>query len=170
MLTARLRSLRAEERERGITVVEVVVVMSLLSIVMAVILSTLWQAQRGEAYTRGRTAALDEMRISLNRMTKDLRQVYEINGTPTATYLDVDTYVDGVPAQVVFDMSGGTLRRTVNGGSPSIVQSGLTNGSIFTYTPDATSPNLVTITFQTKPSNLPDTTLTLEAEITFRNR
>ena len=103
-------------------------------------------------------------------MTKDLRQAYSINGTPTATNLDVNTYVNEQPARVVFDMSGGTLRRSVNGGTPGVVQIGLTNGSIFDYSPDATAPDVVTITFQTKPSNLPDTTLTLDAEITFRNR
>jgi hypothetical protein len=36
--------------------------------------------------------------------------------------------------------------------------------------PDATNPDVVSIVFVVKPPNLPDTTLTLNAEVTFRNR
>ena len=110
------------------------------------------------------------MRASIGRMTKDLRQAYNINQPATDTRLDVDTYVDEQPARVVFDMSGGTLTRSVNGGTPTIVQDGLTNSSIFTYAPDALAPDVVSIVFAIKPQNLPDTELVLNAEITFRNR
>jgi hypothetical protein len=110
------------------------------------------------------------MRNSIARMTKDLRQAYAINGTPDATTLDVNTYVNGVKARVFYDMSGTTLTRRINGGPAIPVQKGLTSSSIFTYTPDATNPDLVSIVFVVKPPNLPDTTLTLNAEVTFRNR
>jgi prepilin-type N-terminal cleavage/methylation domain-containing protein len=159
-----------ERAQNGFTVLEVVITTALLALVIVVLSSTLWQVQRSEAYSRGRTAALDDMRISIARMTKDLRQAYEINGTPSATSLDVNTYVNGAPARIVYDMGGDTLTRTVNGGTAVVVQDGLTNASIFTYTPDATAPDVVSIVFVVEPPNLPDTTLTLNAEITFRNR
>ena len=142
--------------------------MALLLVVMGVLFNSLWQAQKAELYTRGRTEALDGMRIGINRMAKDLRQTYDINGTPTATSMDVDTYVKGERAHVVYDMSGGTLTRTEDGGAPVVIQGGLTNSSIFIYDPDA--PNIVKIVFAVKPSNLPDTELTLDAEVQFRNR
>jgi hypothetical protein len=132
--------------------------------------NTLWSVQRSEVYVRGRSAAIDDMRSALNRMTKDLRQTYAINGVPTSTHLDVQTYIKGVEARVVFDMSGGTLKRSVNGGGAVTIQDGLTNASIFTYSPDASAPDVVMITFAVVPSNRPDTTLTLNAEVTFRNR
>lgn len=163
------RARGGERTEQGFTIVEVVIATALLSIIMAVVASSLWQIQRSETYSRGRTAALDDMRVSINRMTKDLRQTYSINGSPSATNLDVNTYVDGSPARVAYDMGGGALTRTRDGGTPVVLLTGLTDESIFTYTPDATTPNLVSIALAVKPSNLPETTLELTSEITFRN-
>jgi prepilin-type N-terminal cleavage/methylation domain-containing protein len=165
LMRSRLRADRADDG--GFTLIELMIVLAILALVMGVLFNTLWQTQKAEVYTRGRTEALDGMRTALNRMTKDLRQTYSINGLPTATQLDVNTYVQGTRARVVYDMSGGTLTRTEDGGAPVVIQSGLTNASIFNYTADV--PNLVEIVFALKPSNLPDTTLTLEAEIRFRN-
>ena len=161
---------RAEKEEAGFTLVELLIVMVLLGIVMGVVANTLWTVQRSEAYTRGRTTALDEMRLALNRMTKDLRQAYDINTTPTASHLDVDTYVNGVETRVVYDVTDGVITRSVGSGTAQLVQDELTTDNIFTYTPDALSPNMVAVVFVVKPSNLPDTTLTLNAEIEFRNR
>jgi prepilin-type N-terminal cleavage/methylation domain-containing protein len=170
-LTRRLHEARRRaDDERGFTIVEVVLSISLLAIVVAVLCSALWTVQRNEQFSRGRTEALDSMRNSLSRMTKDLRQAYSINGTPDATTLDVNTYVDGVQARVFYDMTGTTLIRRINGGPAIPVQKGLTSSSIFTYSPDATNPDVVSIVFVVKPPNLPDTTLTLNAEVAFRNR
>ncbi len=155
--------------EAGFSLMELVVVMAILSIVLLVLGQTLWHVQRTESYTRGRTEALDDMRAALTRMTKDLRQTSNINAA-TATHLDVDTYVDGAAATVVYDLSGGTLTRQVNGGSSATLVTEVTGATVFTYTPDATTANIVTIELVTTPSNLPETTLTLESEIELRNR
>jgi prepilin-type N-terminal cleavage/methylation domain-containing protein len=160
---------RRSDDERGFTLIEMMIATSLLTLVIAVICSSLWTVQRNEQFSRGRTEALDSMRGSLDRMTKDLRQAYSINGTPDATTLDVNTYLNGVPTRIYYDMTGSTLIRRVNGGPAIPVQKGLTSSSIFSYTPDATSPDVVSIVFVVKPPNLPDTTLTLNAEVTFRN-
>ena len=160
----------AEKKETGFTLVELLVVMALLGVVMAVIANTLWTVQRSEAYTRGRTVALDDMRGALNRMTKDLRQSTDFNSTPTSSHLDIDTYVNGVSTHVVYDVTDGVLTRSVGGGTAQLVQDELTTDDVFTYTPDAAAPNVVSILFVVKPSNLPNTTLTLTAEIEFRNR
>lgn len=159
-----------EKNESGFTLVELLIVMVLLGVVMGVIANTLWTVQRSEAYTRGRTEALEDMRTALNRMTKDLRQVVDINTTPTASHLDVDTYINGVETHVVYDVTGGVLTRSIGGGTVELVQDELTNNDIFTYTPDALAPNMVAVVLVVKPSNLPDTTLTLNAEIELRNR
>lgn len=143
--------------------------MSLLSLVMVVLLSSLWTVQRNEQFSRGRTEALDSMRGSLDRMTKDLRQAYSINGTPDAQTLDVNTYVNGVKTRILYDMTGSTLIRRVNGGPPIPLVKGLWSDSIFSYAPDPTNPDVVSIVFVVKPPNLPDTKLTLNADVTFRN-
>jgi Tfp pilus assembly protein PilV len=156
-------------KDAGFTLIEILIVMTLLMVVMGILFSMLWQAQKSEMYSRGRTEALDSMRTALDRMTKDLRQAYNINGAPGPKSLDVDTYVNGAKVRVVYDMSGGNLTRSVNAGPPVIIQADLRNASIFTYTPDANVPTLVSVVFAVKPPNLPDTTLTLEAEVRFRN-
>jgi prepilin-type N-terminal cleavage/methylation domain-containing protein len=163
------RAHRTEADESGFTLVELLIVMVLLAIVMAVISNTLWTVQRSEAYTRGRTIALDDMRSALNRMTKDLRQAAAVNSTPTASHLDIDTYVKGVLTHVVYDVSDGVLTRSAGAGSAKLVQDELITDDIFTYTPDASAPNMVAIVFVVKPSNLPNTTLTLNAEVELRN-
>ncbi len=160
---------RARRDEEGFTVIEVVIAMMLLSLVMALIFSSLWQTQRSEAYSRGRTEALDDMRQTMNRMTKDLRQVSSISGTPTASSLDVMTYVDGTLTRVVYQVTGDELTRQVGAGTATTMQVDLTTPDLFTYTPDATAPNILTIVLSVRPANLPETTLILESEVEFRN-
>ena len=46
----------------------------------------------------------------------------------------------------------------------------LTQDAIFTYEPDADAPDTVKIELVVKPSNLPDTRITLSSEIELRNR
>jgi prepilin-type N-terminal cleavage/methylation domain-containing protein len=160
-----------EDGERGFSLIELVIVMGLLSLVLVATLGTLTSIQRSETYTRGRTAAMDNMRTSLNRISRDLRQATAVNGTPTASRIDVDTYVNGTPRQVVYDVTGGTITREVDGGGPVVMHQELTEDTIFSYTPpDAEQPDTVKIELKVKPSNLPDTTLTLNSEVELRNR
>jgi type II secretory pathway pseudopilin PulG len=156
--------------QRGITIVEVVITTALLSLVMAVLWSTLWQAQRTESYTRGRTEALDDMRLALNRMSKDLRQATDIVGTPTPSRIEVTTYVDETLEDVVYEVTGSRLTRTVAGGAKEIVRSDLVSSAVFEYEPDADTATIVKIELVVKPNNLPDTTLTLDSEVDLRNR
>ena len=157
--------------EAGFTLLELVIVISLLSLVMVVMFNTLWSVQRSEAYTRGRVAAIDNMRISLNRITKDLRQATDFNTTPTVSHIDVDTYVNGTAVRVVYDVTDGVITRSVDEATPIVMHEELTRDSIFTYTPvDSEIPDTIKVELVVKPSNLPDTTLTLNSEIELRNR
>ena len=111
------------------------------------------------------------MRISLNRITKDLRQATDFNSAPTTSHIDIDTYLDGTPIRVAYDVSDGVITRSVNGGAPIVMHQELTRDTIFTFTPvDAESPDTVKVELVVKPSNLPDTTLTLNSEVELRNR
>ena len=167
---APMRTDPTERREAGFTIIEVVVATALLMVVFIVMFNTLWSVQRSEAFTRGRTTAMDNMRVSLNRITKDVRQANDINGTPTPSHLDIDTFVNGTPAHIVYDVTGGTITRQVNGSAPVVMHQELTQDAIFTYEPDADAPDTVKIELVVKPSNLPDTRITLSSEIELRNR
>jgi prepilin-type N-terminal cleavage/methylation domain-containing protein len=157
--------------EAGFSLIELMVVTVLLTIVIVATLSTMWSIQRSETYTRGRTAAMDNMRISLNRMSKDLRQAGDFNATPTSNHVDVDTYVDGVAHRVVYDVNAGTLTRQLDGGDAVIMHKELTEDDIFHYPEDdLETPDTVLIEMVVKPSNLPDTRLTLSSEVQLRNR
>jgi type II secretory pathway component PulJ len=160
-----------DRNEAGFTLIELVTVTLLLTIVMVATLSSLWSIQRSEAYTRGRTAAMDNMRISLNRISKDLRQATDINVAPTPNHLDIDTYVDGSIHRVVYDVSGGTLTRQVDAGNAVVMHQELTEDNIFGWPEDeGESPHTILIEMVVKPSNLPDTRLTLSSEVQLRNR
>ena len=157
--------------EAGFSLIELMVVTVLLTIVIVATLSTMWSIQRSEAYTRGRTAAMDNMRISLNRISKDLRQASDFNATPTSNHLDVDTYVDGATHRVVYDVNAGTLTRQLDGGNAVIMHKELTEDDIFHYPEDdLETPDTILIQMVVKPSNLPDTRLTLSSEVQLRNR
>jgi prepilin-type N-terminal cleavage/methylation domain-containing protein len=177
-VTHRLERLRDPEREGGFTLIEVVVTMTLLAIVMVILLNSLWSVQKSEAYTRGRTAAIDDMRISLNRISRDLRQATNFTATPTPSHVDFYTYVHGTPARVAYDVSGGVITRQVNGGSKVVMHKELTDNAIFTYctdtctgTPlDAQLSDTIRIELVVQPSNLPKTHLTLSSEVQLRNR
>jgi prepilin-type N-terminal cleavage/methylation domain-containing protein len=156
-------------RAHGYTLIELVIVMALLGVVTAVLFNALWNVQRSETYTRRRTVALNDMRTTMNRLTKDLRQVSDVNGTATGSHLDVDTYVDGVSANVVYDVIGGALTRRLNGGPAKTLQRDITTSTVFTYTPDVEAPDDVTIDLFVRPANV-STTLQLHSEIELRNR
>jgi prepilin-type N-terminal cleavage/methylation domain-containing protein len=157
--------------EAGFSLIELMVVTVLLTIVIVATLSTMWSIQRSETYTRGRTAAMDNMRISLNRISKDLRQANDFNATPTPNHLDVDAYIDGASHRVVYDVDAGTLTRQVDGGDAVVMHKELTEDNIFHYPEDdEETPDTILIEMVVKPSNLPDTRLTLSSEVQLRNR
>jgi prepilin-type N-terminal cleavage/methylation domain-containing protein len=159
------------DNEAGFSLIELMVVTVLLTIVIVATLSTMWSIQRSEAYTRGRTAAMDNMRISLNRISKDLRQAGDFNATPTPNHLDVDTYINGAAHRVVYDVNAGTLTRQLDGGAAVIMHKELTEDDIFQYPEDdLDTPDTILIQMVVKPSNLPDTRLTLSSEVQLRNR
>lgn len=165
----RTRSGDRERGERGVTLIEMVFTVGLLGIVTVVIFSALTEVQKSETFVRGRAEALDEMRITMNRMTRDLRQAGAVTGTPTTSHIEVDSYVDGVSAHVVYDATSGTLTRQVDLDPATTLQEGLTSDSIFTYEPSSDDVELVQILLAVRPSNLPDTTVTIDSEVRLRN-
>jgi hypothetical protein len=144
------------------------IVSALFLLVMGVVFSMLVGAQRSEAFESGRGQALDDMTVTMDRMTKDLRQATSVVGTPTASHIEMMTYDNGVLQDVMYNATGTTLTRT-EGGQLSIQQQGLASTDVFNYVPSTTTPQDVQIALVVAPPNLPSTTVTLDGEVHLRN-
>lgn len=156
--------------ERGVSLIELTITVSLVVLVVGAILSSLYSAQRSERYASDRSAALDEMRSAMARFTKDLRQADGLEEGATASNLEAGTYVQGVAATVEYTAAGGVLTRSVNGGAAEILINRITEDTVFTFEPDATSAEVVKITLVVAPVSSPDTTIELYSEVRMRNR
>jgi hypothetical protein len=125
--------------------------------------------QRSTAFVQNRSEALDEMRLVIDQMTKEIRQATFVNPTSTASRIAMTTYLLGVPKQVVYQ-AGTTLTRSVDGGTAQILASDLASTNVFTYTDAVTNVTLVGMTLQVHPKFRPDTILVLTSEARLRNR
>ena len=146
------------------------ITVGLVLVVVGALLSSLSIAQRGERFAADRAEALDEMRGAMARVTKDLRQADGLDAGALADHFEADTYVQGVAAHVVYDVSGGILTRQVNGGSSEVLAEPLVTDAVFTYEPDAASAEVVAIRLEIRPRTSPDTTIELTSEVRMRNR
>lgn len=143
--------------------------LSLLTLVAGVLIGSFLSMQKSEAYVGGRTAALDEMRLTMNRLTREVRQGSGFVGTPTASDLTVQTYVDGALHTVRYSAAGSTLSRSIDGGVAVVLQHRLADTDLFQYAPSADAAQVVTITLTVEPRNAPETTVTLDSEVRLRN-
>jgi type II secretory pathway component PulJ len=153
--------------DRGATLIELIVTISLLGLVVGTLLASFLSMQKSEAYVSDRTSSLDDMRVTMSRLTRELRQGIAIVGTPTTSDLTIETFIDGEQHQVRYLASGTTLTRSVDGGTAAMMQQHLASTAVFSYTDDA--PDLVTVTLDVVPQQSPDTTVTLESEVRLRN-
>lgn len=142
-------------------------------LILAVIFASLEQVVKSEAYSADRTASIDAMRLTLNRMTRELRQASSVDGvTSTPSRIEFDTYAGGSPRHVVYDASGTTLTRKLGSGNAVTVLTGLASTNLFTYVsaPPVPGAQWVQINLQVRPKRSPDTVLVLDSEVNLRNR
>jgi prepilin-type N-terminal cleavage/methylation domain-containing protein len=168
----RSRGTSAADRVRGqggFTLIELMVVMMLFGIVISVIFAMLINVQKSETFAQKRGDTLDEVRVTMDRITKELRQATSVVGTPTASHIEFLTYENGTPADVTYDATGTTLTRKVGAATATTMQSGLTTTSLFTYVPSASTSQVVEIALVVTPVNLPATTVEIDGEIHLRN-
>lgn len=167
------RTSAADGGDGGFTLVELLITVGLLMLILGVIFASLEQVVTAEAYSSDRSASLDSMRLTLNRMTRELRQASSVDDTTsTASHLEFDTYVQGTSQRVVYDASGTTLTRKVGPGNAVPVQTGLASTSLFTYVsaPPVPGAQWVQIYLQVRPKRSPETILVLDSEVNLRNR
>ncbi|MGH2786141.1 MAG: PilW family protein [Actinomycetota bacterium] len=142
-------------------------------VVIGSIMGVFQVVQRQSAYVKDRSETLDTMRIAVDRMTKEIRQarVVEPDGTAPATRFEMTTFLLGVEADIVYAVVGETLTRSVDGGTPVVLQDALATSDLFTYTSDTEGiVQVVSFSLQVHPPRSPDTTLVLTSEVRLRNK
>ncbi len=161
---------RISAREEGFTLLELVVVTTLLMIVITAILTGFEVVQKASVRESSRSEETDTVRLAMEQMTKEVRQASDVRPGSSASFLDIDTYQNGVAMHVSYTASGTTLTRTANGVTLTLLQR-LTTTSLFSFDPSVTDPSVVTITLQTNPQyfHTDSTVITLTSEIKLRN-
>jgi hypothetical protein len=150
--------------------------MSLLALVVGSMLAVFASVQRSEAFARDRSETLDRMRLTMQVLTKELRQATTIAAASNGEYLEIDSYINGAGTHIVYSLTGETLTRSVDGDTPvalqeDVVARGTDYPALFSYdTPASADAVLVTMDLRVHPPRRPDTTLKLEAEVRSRNR
>jgi hypothetical protein len=142
-------------------------------VVLGVVFSALDSVMKSEAYTSDRATALANMRTTLNRMTRELRQASAVDeATSTDSRIEFDTYGTTGARHVVYEATGTTLTRTLDGGSAVPVLTGLASTSIFSYVtaPPVPGAQWVRMYLQVRPKRSPETVLVLDSEVNLRNR
>jgi hypothetical protein len=160
---------------------------ALLMVVVLAAFDSFDTVSKSQAFQADRSVMVNDMRNTLNKMTKELRQATSVTqpaSTPSGTLTYV-TYINNVsttvtytatgsydPAGVCTDLSSCNLTRKVGTNASFTVLKRLTNSNIFTPTSatDVTGIQWVEIELSASPIKSPDTTLTLQSKVNLRNR
>ena len=169
MGATRFRSRRISA-EGGFTILELSVTTMLLLVVIGSLMSVFLSIQRTQVFTQERSQTLDDMRIAIDRLTKEARQATTINSGSTASTLDMQTFVNGISKRVIYqvDSSSTKLLRTVGANSATILTN-LDSPAIFTYAPGVIGAQVITVSLSVHPARRPNTILQLKSEVRLRN-
>jgi type II secretory pathway pseudopilin PulG len=154
-------------KEEGVTLVELLVTFVVMGVVVAAVMSVWVRGQNGTTTVYSRRNDLNDMRIAMQMMTKDLRQTAKVF-TNTASALDVDTYIDGVKHRVAYTASGANLTRTIDGGTARKLLTNMANTNVFTYSFVGTTLHQVTVVLTINTTSK-EGTLNLQSQIETRN-
>lgn len=169
----RKTSARESSEEGGFTLIELVTTMGLLLLVVGALLGIFESVQRSAGFVQERAETLDSMRLAVDQMTKEIRQASVV--TPDAVdpggALQMETYILGIERTISYEVDGENLTRTVDGGTPVVVQNNLSSSSLFTYTTDPNGAvQVVAVNLEVHPIRRPETIVVLNSEVRLRNR
>ncbi|MBI3744910.1 MAG: type II secretion system protein [Chloroflexi bacterium] len=112
--------LKFRNRQRGVTLLELVLGIAITGIVMTLMVSALFQASANTQYQRGGLGSLDEIRRVLYAVTQDFMTATSTNlvdgaaGVATVTITTTDPS-SGATHTTAYARSGNTLNRTYDG-------------------------------------------------------
>jgi prepilin-type N-terminal cleavage/methylation domain-containing protein len=154
MVQARFR-ISSLNGERGVTLVELLIVMAVSAIVVTVAYAGLDGATRTDDFTREDTEALVSLRTGMDRLERELRQARTVYDDSTSTTVrmwvdyDRDNQQDAVERVSWILAAGDTgweLTRDTDAGSGDYFATGnLLSGSQFTYEPAPPDTTLVVV-------------------------
>lgn len=191
---ARVKStVGAMKCERGVTLVELLVFTMMLLVVLGAGSALLIVVVRNQPRVSDRDFAIQQGRVLQERFARELRQSSLVEQTPAPTSSSIifrtyarrtqcggaaetDPTKPAILCKVAYTCTAGACDRTeapLTGqpGTPSTAQlvSGLSNSDVFGYSPDATSPEYVTMRL-VFPAEGGDDAVTLEDGVDLRNR
>lgn len=172
MRPIRLRLRKISVPEDGFTVLELTVTMTVMTVVIVSLLGVFMSAQRSQAFASDRSQTIDDIRVAMNRITKEVRQASRIDPASTSSNLTMQTFVDGVSQTVTWRVNVPALRleRVDAAGNVVPVLQRLVLTSPFTYSPSAAEPVVVLVRLRARPRTSPGTVLELQSELQLRNR
>lgn len=159
-------------RERGMSLIEVVVATSLMGAVVAVLGPTMISSFNAGRVVDNESRALDEVRVAIARIDRELRSASCID-SPTAggsgSALSFTTMAGaGGAYDVSYTVSGGQLRRTTAGGAQDIGEGLVVTSHEFSHAANPGQRASVTIVFQVRFEASHDPR-TVETTVTGRN-
>jgi Tfp pilus assembly protein PilW len=173
-------ALRREEG--GLTLIELLVAATLGLVVVGGAMTVFIGVIRSEPRTTSKVTAIQDARVTVDRITRELRQGLD---TPTTSpsQLAIVTYVkaatcggagasSSIVCRVTYNCSAGACTRVVsqpNGSAPgpaTRVVSGLASSSVFTYLPSAADPTYVGVNLALETGGAP---VTLGDGVALRN-
>jgi prepilin-type N-terminal cleavage/methylation domain-containing protein len=184
---ARLRRLRGEEA--GFTLTELLVAMMITLFAFGAALMLLNIALETQPRLSDRAAAIQQGRVWVERLTRELRQGATVAGSPTASQLSFLTYVGhsscggtatgpSIQCLVTYSCTAGTCSRTErnpNGSGSAPAQrmvTGLLSSNVFSYTPTSSAPEYVGVSLAFPATDDPGETedaVTLQDGVNLRN-
>ena len=170
-----LRKTSAPERNNcsGIALIELLIYSALLMVVMGASLSSLEGVTNAQAFQMNRSQSLAAMRVTLNRMTAELRQASSVDsalsGPSTLTF---NTYIRGAKRTMTYRATGTVLTRAFDGGADVPVLQDLASTNVFTTVAATTAGGVqwVAISLRVHASKGAGTELVLDSEVNLRNR
>lgn len=182
----RFAPVRRLRDERGVTLTELLVATAAMLVVISAAMTLIPLTLRSEQRVREKAGAVQEGRVVVERLTRELRQGFGVVATPTASTISFQTYAHrascggayattAIQCQVTYSCNtAGTCTRTERNpdgtgtASAETLVQGLASGSGFSYLPDASAPTHVNVKL-IFPSDGGEDAITLEAGATLRN-
>jgi prepilin-type N-terminal cleavage/methylation domain-containing protein len=132
--------------ERGFTLIEIIVVIVILSIVSAITIKFLVDSLKIYTMTVNQKTLLDEGKLGLERMCRDIRDANTINSPAAGNSASAITFIrddataqDGAGETITFQLSTTTLQKVKT--SPAATSNMVDYVNAFTVTRGATATN-----------------------------
>ena len=179
-------TLRDLRDERGLTLVELLVVIMLSLVILFAATNVLIASVTGEKRARDRAGQIQDARVMVERVSRELRKGYGVEVAEPAR-LTLLTYVlrascggspatESIACRVAYECEAGACTRAETdpggpgtGGTPVETVRGLSSDSVFSYDPSATDPNYVSVRLELPAELEGEDAITLEDGVALRN-